>query len=453
MPCARMIQLFKITGNLAPHADMATDQAIRLREALKERPQSCKLIALLSIELSTRAADSNGETKQQEALVLARKALLLCNTRPVGHYALSLASPQHTERIESLQMVAKLWTPACGMALSGLATALVRLLVEAREEEGKQNGISIPSSKHPSTRNLNEEEQRLYVSILEVLQAARVDPKTTPGAAASLAQAEYRLGLFFRKLEPVAVNGPRSLHHFMMTIEISPNDDSLARKAQFWKATLTDDVVDKCPPEYIVGLYASFAQRFDELLVDKLNYETPTKLRHLVDSANLCGGHKWLLGADLGCGTGLSGQAFRDCVENLVGVDLSPEMIERARARGCYDSLFVGDVVSILTTADEFDIVFACDVFVYLGDLTEVFAAARQSLKKNGIFAFSTEYLDVEYTQPFKLQKSARFAHKQNYIEALASSFDFRIVQSEKCPLRKNAGADVDGLLFVMTKV
>ena len=155
----------------------------------------------------------------------------------------------------------------------------------------------------------------------------------------------------------------------------------------------------------------------------------------------------------MGCGTGLSGLAFRDCVENLVGVDLSPEMIERARARGCSDSLFVGDVVSILTTADKFDVVFACDVFVYLGDLTEVFAAARQSLKENGIFAFSTEYLDARHTQPFKLQSSARFAHKQSYIESLASSFNYRIVQSQKCPLRKNAGADVDGLLFVMTKV
>ena len=446
-----MCDFFNLVVITVSH-DMATDQARRLREALKERPQSCKLIALLSIELSTRAAGSNGENRRQEALMLARTAIDLCNTRPVGHYALSLASPQHSERIESLQMVAKLWTPACAMALSGLATALVRLLVEPREEEGKQNGISITSSKHPSTRNLNAEEQRLYVRILKVLQGAREDPRTTTGVAASLAQAEYRLGLFFRKMEPVDINGRRSLHHFTMTIDILPNDVSLARKAQFWKATQTDAIVDKCPPEYIVGLYASFAERFDELLVAKLNYETPTKLRQLVDLANSRGNHKWLLAADLGCGTGLSGLAFRDCVDSLVGVDLSPEMIERARARGCYDALFVGDVVSILTNADEFEIVLACDVFVYLGDLTEVFAAAQQSLKKNGIFAFSTEYLDAKHVQPFKLQKSARFAHKQSYIESLASSFDYRIVQSQKCPLRKNAGADVDGLLFVMAK-
>ncbi|KAI2510198.1 methyltransferase [Fragilaria crotonensis] len=96
---------------------------------------------------------------------------------------------------------------------------------------------------------------------------------------------------------------------------------------------------------------------------------------------------------------------------------------------------------------------FACNVFAYLDDLTKVFAASRQSLKKNGIFAFSTEYLEAECTQPFELQKSARFAHKHSYIESLASSYNYRIVQSQKSLLRKNAGADVDGLLFVMTKV
>ena len=37
---------------------------------------------------------------------------------------------------------------------------------------------------------------------------------------------------------------------------------------------------------------------------------------------------------DLGCGTGLAGAAFRADVDWLVGVDLSPKMIEQARAQG-----------------------------------------------------------------------------------------------------------------------
>ena len=425
---------------------------MRFRKALKEKPQSAKLMGLLSIELSKRPADVNDDETKQEALMLARKAIIFRDDRPLGHYALSLASPQHCERIESLQKVATLWTPACCITLAGLANALVRLLVEPREDEGKQKGISPTSLKHPSLRNLNEQEQRLYVRIVEVLRAARLDPRITSDTKASVAHTEYRLGLFFRKMKPIDVNRPRSLHHLNATIEMLSEDASLAKSARFWRATQSDDVIDRCPPDYIVSLYAGFAERFDKLLVEKLNYTTPTKLRNLVDSANLNGNDKWMMGADLGCGTGLSGQAFRDCVENLVGVDLSPAMIEKARARGCYDALSTGDVVSILGEADKFDLIFSCDVFVYLGDLTDVFVATKHALKKKGILAFSTEWMDAKSTQPFRLQANARFAHQQSYIESLASKYEYRIVKSQKCPLRKNAGADVEGLLFVMAK-
>ena len=40
---------------------------------------------------------------------------------------------------------------------------------------------------------------------------------------------------------------------------------------------------------------------------------------------------------DLGCGTGLAGVAFRPHVDWLVGVDLSPKMIEEARRKALYD--------------------------------------------------------------------------------------------------------------------
>ena len=105
---------------------MATNDEMRLREALKEKQQSTKLMALLSIELSKRA-DMNGEKTKEESLMLARTAIRARNDRPLGHYALSLVSPQHSERIESLQMVAALWTPACCITLPGFASALVRL--------------------------------------------------------------------------------------------------------------------------------------------------------------------------------------------------------------------------------------------------------------------------------------------------------------------------------------
>ena len=42
---------------------------------------------------------------------------------------------------------------------------------------------------------------------------------------------------------------------------------------------------------------------------------------------------------DCGVGTGLFGPLFRNLSSSLVGVDISPAMVARARARGSYDEV------------------------------------------------------------------------------------------------------------------
>lgn len=42
---------------------------------------------------------------------------------------------------------------------------------------------------------------------------------------------------------------------------------------------------------------------------------------------------------DLGCGTGLIGSWFKDYARTLVGVDVSPTMLDMATKKGCYQEL------------------------------------------------------------------------------------------------------------------
>jgi predicted TPR repeat methyltransferase len=49
---------------------------------------------------------------------------------------------------------------------------------------------------------------------------------------------------------------------------------------------------------------------------------------------------------DLGCGTGLSGQALRPLARRLTGVDLSPAMIDARRTRTVYDVLTVAEITA-----------------------------------------------------------------------------------------------------------
>jgi len=151
---------------------------------------------------------------------------------------------------------------------------------------------------------------------------------------------------------------------------------------------------------------------------------------------------------DLGCGTGLSGAVFHALATDLVGIDLSPKMIERARTRGIYQQLMVGNVVSATAGLDRcFDLILAADVFVYLGDLAAVFAVARETLLAGGWFAFSVELGDGD---AYRLQGAGRYAHAPAYIHTLAAQHGFVILAEQPTVLRKDYGHDIKGVLWVL---
>ena len=92
---------------------------------------------------------------------------------------------------------------------------------------------------------------------------------------------------------------------------------------------------------YVRRLFDQYAGRYDEALIEKLNYRGPAVLREAIAGVMQASGRLMHFGAmlDLGCGTGLCGAALRPFVDRLVGVDLSPAMIAKAAAKGIYDRL------------------------------------------------------------------------------------------------------------------
>ncbi len=172
---------------------------------------------------------------------------------------------------------------------------------------------------------------------------------------------------------------------------------------------------------------------------------------------------------DLGCGSGESGVQFRPYVRHLTGVDLSPEMAKEARNRGCYDRIVVGDAECILHVCQgdenvgslDYDFVFACDLFAYIGDLSKMFFTARKCLEyRGGTFAFSAEVIDEaldascedDDDEGFVMQCCARFAHKRWYISSLAEKFGFKTLScKESTVLRKHFEKDVLGALIVLS--
>jgi predicted TPR repeat methyltransferase len=434
-----------------------------LRQRVCQRPNNARAMSQLACLVANH----------DEAVSLAKRAVEVAPHKPFGFAALSILLPDFQDRMKHLQRALELTEGQPQHILARLQLA-VRLLVEPRHNASRGAVMGTASKNHPRKRALTSKEEATYAQITQILQQAW-SREWQEFQMEHLVKQEHCLGLFFRKKLPRAFHQARAKQHFEKVREKLPLDHSLHRIAEFWLATLDDTnnstptAVQQCPKDYIIGLYSSFAPNFDKLLLGSLHYTTPTLLRRLVDQVKGTRTAKWARKAlDLGCSTGLSGLAFQDCLMDdrhpLIGVDLSPEMLAQAKQRNCYQELLEGDCLDGLVTHnnEDVDLITACDVFCYIGNLQAIFIAAHESLATHGMFAFSTELLEDHHhqqqqqqhgaTKDFILQECARFAHSQDYIQRLSLDSGFVMGGHQVCIIRKNQGKDVRGSLVVLRK-
>lgn len=198
---------------------------------------------------------------------------------------------------------------------------------------------------------------------------------------------------------------------------------------------------------YVRHLFDQFSHDYDERMLGQLSYRAPVILREL--AGFVIPGLTGLSVLDLGCGTGLSGAAFKDRAEHLSGVDLSPAMIEKARERGLYDDLFVADIEAGFGR-DAYDLVIAADTLVYLGALEATFAAVAAALKTDGWFLFTVE---SKADDGFELGPKRRWRHSEHYVRALAAQHGFDVGGFMACVPRHEAHVAVNGFAVALHKI
>jgi predicted TPR repeat methyltransferase len=202
------------------------------------------------------------------------------------------------------------------------------------------------------------------------------------------------------------------------------------------------------PPAYVRRLFDDYARRFDAHLTGAPDYRGPALIADALDAA--APGRRFSSALDLGCGTGLMGEAIRGRVDRLVGIDLAPAMVERARARGVYDLLDAADAVPWLAgaAAGAFDCIVAADALPYFGRLKPLFAACRAALSDGGVMAVSAESFQGE---GYRLGPAMRFAHAQPYVERTAAVCGLRVLLVRGQWARREHGIDAPGLIFVFS--
>jgi len=254
------------------------------------------------------------------------------------------------------------------------------------------------------------------------------------------ADALYALGISLEQ----AGQSAEALQHLKEAVRLRPE----AAEWRFHLAACEGSVSPAAAPaDYVASLFDAYAARFDEHLVDTLNYRTP---QHLRDAVQQSGHGPFERGLDLGCGTGLSGEIFRSTVGGLIGVDLSSEMVVAARRRGVYEAVYVNDIITFLDSQSaDYDLILAADVFVYIGDLSDTFCRVAAALRPGGLFAFSVE---ANSDNTWKLGPSRRYSHGLTYLRQLAATHGMTETSVTAVVLRTDRGTDIQGWVVVLEK-
>jgi predicted TPR repeat methyltransferase len=207
------------------------------------------------------------------------------------------------------------------------------------------------------------------------------------------------------------------------------------------------------PPAYVRALFDQYAPKFVAALVDDLGYRGPALLSRAVLSVRSATRKPAFFkrAIDLGCGTGLAATAFAREVDHFIGIDLSPRMIEQARATGLYGELEVSEMVDGLRgkPAASADLIVAADAMVYLSDLAPVMGEAKRLLAVGGLLAFTVE---THAGDGVILGEGLRYAHSAAYVRATVEAAGFGLSLLEGRSARNEDNAPVPGLVVVATK-
>ncbi len=265
------------------------------------------------------------------------------------------------------------------------------------------------------------------------------------------------------ELDPRSSDAYRTLGQVLESVD---KREELAALAERWVQAIPDDpqaahfraawTGQHAPPrasdDHVRQTFDRFAAEFDEAL-EHLDYQAPQLLHAALDAELRNAGPAQAI-LDAGCGTGLCGPLLRPLARRLVGVDLSPGMLDKARGRSVYDELVEAELTDYLQRWPRtFDAIIAADTLVYFGDLAPVIAAAAAALRPGGILAFTLEHLcAARENEKFCLEPHGRYSHAESYVRQVLAGNGLAVRSIEPAKLRRQGDRDVTGLMVLATR-
>ncbi len=123
---------------------------------------------------------------------------------------------------------------------------------------------------------------------------------------------------------------------------------------------------------------------------------------------------------EIGCGSGRNTQKLVQANHNIIAIDISKSMLEKAKLKTInhYVNFICGDYIKLEISDNDFDFAIISLVLEHIEDLNKVFAKVFANLK-NGASLFISEI----HPQRMQNGSGARFIDKESNVEIRAKSF------------------------------
>jgi predicted TPR repeat methyltransferase len=406
-----------------------------LKQVLAEEPRHADALHLLGvIALQARKYDA--------AATLIAQAITIRGDDPLYHNNLGLALMARGDLSGAEPAFARaiMLKPDFPEACSSRAEILVRLGRHKEGEELARRALTLRPG---------------YVAAHCALAAALYGTGKKPEA-----EAEYHAAL---KSDPKSAlahhNLGRALYdrgdiegateHLNAYLGIDPADRFGARL--LLAAVGKGDVPLQAPEAHMKHLYAQRAGEWDS--------KEDTYYAHalVADALKARAGDGKLDILDAGCGTGLAGARVKALAKKLDGIDISPEMLERASLRKIYDDLYCGDLVAHLNNSPGgYDAIVSAATLIHFGDLAPALSAAAAALRSSGVMVFTLfPNKDENAFGPAAFEGLAQggcFAHGKNYVRRTAETAGFSGIDIAEAIHEHNEGKPITGLVVTLQK-
>ena len=149
-----------------------------------------------------------------------------------------------------------------------------------------------------------------------------------------------------------------------------------------------DEAYSLKTPEDSIKLYKKWAKTYDEDFALNSHYISPIKICSFFNKHAKSSDTPIL---DVGAGTGLVGEClYKSGKKEIIGIDISPEMLEQAKLKGCYSSLLEVDITKkIPLKSNSIGAVVSAGTFTHGHVGPEAFDEILRITKPGGLFVLS----------------------------------------------------------------